>query len=166
MDLDKQLYILACFDPDTEQRLGDLEALLENKGYHGQQTRGIPHHITLGTFPSPQEEDVQSLVARVSRKIAPFPVTFNHLGVFSGGRVLFAAPDVTRQMLDLKECFNPYPNWAAHATLLIDQPERISSAFATAIQAFGAFEGRIESLCLYEFFPSRKILHLPLVGSL
>ena len=164
MDQDKRLYIMAGFDPDTERRLSERERLLENKGFHGQQTRGIPHHLTLGDCPTKQEEQVRALVARVAAETAAFPVTFNHLGLFSGGRVLFAAPDASHELLSLRERFGPAFNWTPHATLLIAEPELIVRAVTPAIQAFEPFDGRVESLLLYEFFPARPILNLPLTG--
>lgn len=165
MRQDKMLYVMAGFDAETEQRLSALEALLARAGYRGSQTRGIPPHITLGAFPCEQEEQVRALVANTALETAAFPLTFQHLGVFGGGRVLFAAPDVRRPLLDLKERFGSSARWTAHATLLIDEPERVVTAFAAAIQAFDAFEGRVERLYLHECFPNRKILHAPLRGS-
>lgn len=164
MAADKQLFIMAGFDPETERRLTSWETLLEQHGRPGQQTKGIPHHITLGVYPPDMEEQVKALVAQAARETAPFPVSFSHLGLFGGGRVLFAAPCVSRALLSLKERFGPGDHWTAHATLLLDEPERIISAFGPAIGMFEAFEGRVERIFLNEFFPNRPILHLPLQG--
>ena len=159
----KRLYIMAGFDQETERRLGRWETLLE-RGHPGPQTKGIPHHITLGAYPPEMEEQVRAMVAQAARETAPFPVCFDHLGLLGGGRVLFAAPSVDHALLSLKERFGPCAGWAAHATLLIDEPETVLSAVGPAIGMFEAFEGRVERIFLHEFFPNCPILHLPLEG--
>lgn len=161
--MEKQLYVLAGFDPATERRLKNWESLLEH-GCPGQQTKGIPHHITLGAYPTVMEELVKAMVTQTASETPFLPVSFQHLGVFGGGRVLFAAPCVSRDLLRLKEHFGSGDAWMAHATLLIDEPDRVLSAMGPATQMFEAFEGRVERLFLYEFFPSRLILDLPLEG--
>ena len=160
----KQLFIMAGFDPETERRLKDWEATLERIGRPGQQTKGVPHHISLGMYPPAMEEQVRAMVIQAAKETAPFPVTFQHLGIFGGGRVLFAAPCVSRALLNLKERFGPGDTWTAHATLLIDEPEHILSAVSPAVGMFEEFEGRVERLFLHEFFPDRFILDLPLDG--
>lgn len=164
MAADKQLFIMAGFDPKTERRLKDLEAMLERLGRPGQQTKNVPHHVSLGMYPPAMEEQVREMVARAARETGPFPVAFQHLGIFGGGRVLFAAPCVNRDLLNLKERFGPGDGWTAHATLLIDEPEYILSAVGPAVGTFEEFEGYIERILLYEFFPARSILDLPLEG--
>lgn len=164
MEANKQLYIMAGFDPETERRLKDWEAMLERAGRPGRQTKDVPHHITLGMYPPAMEEQVKAMVTQAASETAPFPVTIDHLGIFSGGRVLFAAPSVDRAMLSLKERFGPRAGWTAHTTLLIDEPEYILSAVSAAIGMFEEFEGRVERIFLYEFFPNRLILNLPLEG--
>ena len=160
----KRLFVMAGFDPETERRLQDWEDSLERIGRPGQQTKDVPHHISLGTYPPAMEEQVKAMVIQAARETAPFPVAFQHLGIFGGGRVLFAAPCVNHALLDLKERFGPGDAWTAHATLLIDEPEHILSAVSPAVGMFEEFEGRVERLFLHEFFPNRFILNLPLNG--
>lgn len=160
----KQLFILAGFDPETERRLKRWETRLERRGRPGQQTKDVPHHITLGMYPPSMEEQVKEMALQAAAETAPFPVIFQHLGIFGGGRVLFAAPCVDRALLNLKERFGPGTGWTAHATLLIDEPEHILSAVAPAVGMFEEFEGRIERIFVHEFFPNRLILNLPLNG--
>lgn len=163
MTENKQLFIMAGFDPETERRLKRWETLLEG-GCPGQQTKDVPHHITLGMYPPELEEQVKALVEQAARETASFTVSFQHLGLFSGGRVLFVAPSVNRPLLNLKERFGSDIAWTAHATLLIDEPERVLSAVGPAIGMFEPFEGRVERIFLHEFFPNRYILDLPLEG--
>ena len=165
MAADKQLFIMAGFDQETERRLNDWEAALERCGRPGRQTKNVPHHISLGMYPPTMEASVKTMVIQAASETAPFPISFQHLGIFGGGRVLFAAPCVNRALLNLKERFGPGDAWTAHATLLIDEPERIVPLIGPAIEMFEEFEGRVERLFLHEFFPTRLILDLPLSGS-
>ena len=52
--------------------------------------------------------------------------------------------------------------WAAHTTLLMDEPEAILRAIPVAAEHFMPFRATIESLGVYEFFPERKIGEYPL----
>jgi len=52
---------------------------------------------------------------------------------------------------------NGFHYWAAHATLLIDEPDVILKALPIVAENFKPFKARIESIALYEFFPKRLI---------
>lgn len=161
---DTALYVLAGYDSVTEAAITARQELIAEKGFTGTQTKGIPPHITLGIFPSPQESQLIDLCRQVAADTAPFPVTFAHIGVFQGGRVLFLAPDTSHELLYVKERFGDSAGWTAHTTLLIDEQEIILSAIPTALQDFSMFTGQVEKLYVYEFFPARLILTLPLQG--
>ena len=55
------------------------------------------------------------------------------------------------------DCGNGVHNWTDHATLLIDEPEKILQAIQIVTETFQPFAAKIESLSLYEFFPARLI---------
>jgi hypothetical protein len=48
--------------------------------------------------------------------------------------------------------------WTAHTTMLIDDHETIKKALPYVADNFKSFNGRIESISLYEFWPTRFIL--------
>lgn len=151
---EKRLYILAGFDQKTEKRLADWQCLLFDAGFHGQQTDIFPH-LTLADFPCGEEEMLRKKLLNIKNSFTT--AAFSHIGLFSGGRVLFAAPDISPPLLALREQFSSAPHWTPHATLLIDEPEQILTALAVLQKAFVPFEGQIESLWLYEFQPPRFI---------
>ena len=161
---DQILCILAGYDDMTEARLGALQNRLYENGFTGTHTKNLLQHMTLATFP--EEAGVEQALCQKMRQAAgecrPFPVSFNHVGIFGGGKVLFAAPDATQQLLRLREYFGPSLGWTAHSTLLIDEPEAIYRALPIVMEDFSAFEGRVESLHLFAFWPTRRILSLPL----
>lgn len=49
-------------------------------------------------------------------------------------------------------------DWTAHTTMLIDSSEVIQRALPLVAEIFKCFRGRIESISLYEFWPTRFIL--------
>ena len=159
---DKALYVLAGLNKDTQNLLAEYQTALTEKGYIGTQTKNIPYHITLGSFSTDCEK---SLIEKLNEYALTNPsveLMYNHIGIFGGGKVLFFCPDVTHQLLALKEAFNDNRDWTAHTTLLIDEPDNILDASKTVLSSFNPFTAKIDTLHLYEFFPTRHILSVKL----
>ena len=159
---DKALYILAGYDSDTESRLSSLQNALYEAGFSGQQTKNIPQHITLDSFPVELEQELIDRLQVLAKDTKEFSVAFSHIGIFSGSRVLFAAPDTNRKLLDLKELFGKSEGWTPHTTMLIDEPEIILQAAPIILDRFSPFSGKVTTLHLYEFWPTRHILSVEL----
>jgi 2'-5' RNA ligase len=164
---EKHIYVLAQYDLDTQRRLNDLYQVLINHGFIGTQTTGIPHHITLGRFDVKDEAAVVRRAQETAAAQTAFTLRLAYLGLF-GLNVLFIAPAVKQELLDLLHAAAPkgstdddFP-WAAHTTLLMDEPEVIRRAIPVAAEHFMPFRATIESLGVYEFFPERKIGTYPL----
>ncbi len=158
----KALYILAGYDDNTEKYLSGIQNKLYEAGFTGTQTKNIPMHTTLGSFPCEKEEELIEFLKKLSSDTKAFEVTFNHIGMFGGGNVLFIAPDANHQLLDLKEKFGSSYNWAAHTTMLIDDARVIQQALPFVLEQFKAFSGKVSKLHLYEFFPTRHIISVDL----
>ena len=154
----KALYILAGYDNDTEQYLAGIQNTLYENGFVGTQTKNIPMHTTLGSFPTDKEDELVAFLKQLASETQAFDVTFNHVGIFSGERVLFVAPDASFKLLELKEKFGSSHGWAPHTTMIIDEPETMYKALPIVMQNFKSFSGKVTSLHLYEFFPTRHIL--------
>lgn len=159
---DKHLYAVAQFDADTEQRLHKLYLGLVNEGLTGTQTKGIPYHITLGTFEVEDEAKVVRRAQEAACAAGAFTLRLAYLGLF-GLNVLFVAPAVKRELLDLRKMIVPdgetaeaFP-WVAHITLLMDEPGAIQRAVPVAAQSFTPFRATVESIGVYEYFPERKV---------
>lgn len=153
----KFLCVMAGYDEATENYLAGIQQKLYDRGYIGEHTKNLPQHITLGTFALEREEEIQELVCSVAQEAKSFSITFNHVGIFGGAKVLFVAPDPNQSLLELKQLFGNSYDWTPHTTLLIDQPERIYEALPVVMEEFKAFEGKVTSLHLYEFWPTRFI---------
>lgn len=155
---DKALYILAGYDGETEARLSGIQNKLYECGFTGTQTKNIPMHITLGSFLTDKETELIALLERLSEETESFELVFSHIGIFAGARVMFIAPNTNEKLLALKNKFGEDPVWAPHTTMLIDEPEVIAEALPVVMSEFNTFGGRLTSLHLYEFFPTRHIL--------
>lgn len=164
---DKRLYVVAQYDAETDKKLNELYLALVNEGFSGTQTKGIPYHITLGTFEVEDEVEVIRRAREAAGSQRAFTLRLAYLGLFHMN-VLFAAPAVKRELLDLLHAVVPgggtadeFP-WVAHTTLLMDEPEAIHRAIPVAARHFQPFRATVESIGIYEFYPERKIGIYPL----
>ena len=153
---------MAGYDDHTEHYLAGIQKKLYAVGLTGQHTKNIPQHITLQTYPTEQEGEVVQRLQKIAAETKCFDVCFSHIGIFTGGKVLFIAPDKDTDLIALKERFGPSFDWTPHTTMLIDEPENIQKALPLVMQAFASFNGKVTSLHLYEFWPTRHILTVAL----
>jgi 2'-5' RNA ligase len=160
----KFLCLMAGYDDDTENYLAGIQKKLYAAGLTGQHTKHIPQHITLQTYPPEQEAEVVQMVKKIAEETASFEVDFSHIGIFTGGKVLFIAPDKDTDLIALKEKFGPSFDWTPHTTMLIDEPENIRQALPMVVRDFASFWGKVTCLHLYEFWPTRPILTVALTG--
>lgn len=126
----------------------------------------MPNHITLGSFDISQEMFIKEKVKMVSEKFHKFDIRLSNIGLF-GLDVLFIAPSVNYELLDLQQYFN-YDfadglGWTAHTTMLIEDHKTILKALPLVANNFKSFTGKIESVSLYEFWPTRFILEKKLL---
>lgn len=151
---------MAQYDAGTEQKLKDIQKTLSDNGFVGKQTPNLKNHITLGTYNIAQEDWLIDRIHIVTEQSFSFDIRLNNIGLF-GLSVLFIAPAVNHELLNLQSKFNSnYADgfeWTAHTTLLIDEPKTIYRALPQVADAFQPFYGKIESISLYEFWPTRFI---------
>ena len=163
---DKFLCVMAQYDEETELKLKEIQKVLLSNGFVGKQTPNLPSHITLGSFDISQEEVIKEKVRLVSEQFHSFDIRLNNIGMF-GLDVLFIAPAVNHELLNLQQYFNnDYADgvgFTAHTTLLIDHPEIIQKALPHVADNFRSFNGKIETISLYEFWPTRFILEKKLL---
>jgi 2'-5' RNA ligase len=158
---EKFLCLIATFDKETSKRMKEIEHIINEAGIIGKQTLDIPHHITLAYFDVAREEEIKQLLQDVCTKTKSFDLAFNHIGLF-GLEVMFLAPDVNYQLLELHknfdvDCIKNSNGWTAHATILIDKAENIQKVLPLVAENFQELNARVESVSLYEFFPTRFI---------
>jgi 2'-5' RNA ligase len=158
---EKFLCLIATFDEETLKRMKEIEHIINEAGIVGEQTADIPCHITLGCFDVNREDEIKQLLQDVCAKTKSFDLAFNHIGLF-GLKVMFLAPDVNYELLELHDNFHRdfienNKEWTPHATILIDEAENIQKALPLVAQNYQKLNGRVESVSLYEFFPTRFI---------
>ena len=130
-------------------------SVLNKAGFTGNQTPGLPYHISLASFPLDEERKAAELVQKVSEEYPAISVHISHIGIFSPGRVLFGAPELNTGLMRLhdacdKNADSNHP-WTPHVTMLIDEPETISRAVPLFISVFSPFVGTITRLHLCAF---------------
>ena len=163
------LTLMADYCVEDQQRISAWYDALQNAGFTGTQTPGLNHHISLATFPLEQEAEAIALTKRVAAEFAPVYADIRHIGVFPGGKVLFAAPDMSPSLTALQQAcagdrpLNGYP-WTPHTTMLIDEPQVIGQALPVLMQQFEPLRARIDRLHLCAFWPTREILTVELTG--
>lgn len=164
--IERSLYVMAEFDQQTSQEMQDLESLLRAQGFTGQQSPNLPHHITLCVEKLENEARLRAHLQQVCSRTRRFELPFNHIGLF-GLKVLFLAPDVNRDLLDLYEqvCLDgpSGQDWTAHATLWIDESPVILKALPLIAGHFSSIRARVERISLYEFWPTRFIARYDLL---
>ena len=155
------LTLMADLDDEAQARLSGWYRSLQEAGFTGVQTPGLPYHISLSTFPLKQEEEAAGIARKAAADFAPVPVHFSHIGMFAGGKILFAAPEKDPELTALQEaCGSDAPQqfpWTPHTTLLIDEPETVYAALPMIVKFFVPFTARITRLHLCAFWPTREI---------
>ena len=162
------LTLMADLDDDSQQRLSGWYDALKAEGFTGTQTPGLPYHISMAAFPPDREGQAAETARKAAAEFAPVSVHFSHIGMFAGGKILFAAPERNPELDRLHEaCKSEEPQqypWTPHTTVLIDEPGTVHTALPIFIRSFVPFTGRIVRLHLCAFWPTREILSVDLAG--
>lgn len=160
--------LMAEYCAEDQRRISVWYDAVQNAGFTGSQTPGLSHHISLASFPVDKEAEAVALARKIAGQFSPVEVCISHVGVFPGGKVLFAAPDMNPGLVALQAAtgqsvVHGFP-WTPHTTMLIDEPQTIGRALPVLVEAFTPIRARIDRLHLCAFWPTREILSVPLEG--
>lgn len=162
------LTLMADLDDKAQALMSGWYDSLREAGFIGVQTPGLPYHISLSTFPLEQEKEAAEIARKAAAEFAPVPVHLSHIGMFAGGKVLFAGPEKNAELAALQEaCRSDAPQqypWTPHATVLIDEPETVHAALPVFVKSFVPFMARVVRLHLCAFWPTREIGSFALEG--
>lgn len=156
------LTLMADLDDDSQQTLSKWYEELKKAGFTGVQTPDLSFHISMGCFSLDKEAAVINEMNELATRFSSIPVHISHIGLFAGGKVLYAAPDMNpADLLNLRkqiktETREAFP-WTPHVTILIDERETIQKALPVLLECFQPFMGRITKLHLCAFWPTREI---------
>ena len=155
------LTLMADLDDEAQVLLSGWYHSLQEAGFNGVQTPRLPYHISLSTFPLEQEKEATDIARKAAASFAQVPIHISHIGMFAGGKILFAAPEKDVELTALqKACRSSAPQqypWTPHTTILIDEPETIHAALPVFVKSFVPFAARITRLHLCAFWPAREI---------
>jgi len=145
--MDKQLYLLAELDDDSQLKIKEIEKIILENGLVGRQTPDIPYHITLCTFPVEMEDYLKELLEKAGKKFKKIIIKCSSLGLF-GLNVLFMNPDMNSLLIELYDYVNVKSlekgkDLAAHVTLLIDEPENIIKILPKIVEKNKGITGNI-----------------------
>ena len=156
------LTLMADLDDKSQQIMSGWYEKLQAQGFEGEQTPNLPFHISLGCFSLDKESEVVDEMKKLADRFPIIPVHISHIGLFAGGRILYAAPDMNPAgLLDLRKAIETetrekYP-WTPHATIIIDEAETIQKALPILVEDFQPFMARVTKLHLCAFWPTREI---------
>ena len=161
------LTLMADLDEESQKIMGEWYEKLQDAGFIGEQTPNLPFHISLASFSLEKELEVVSEMKELAEQFSTVPVHISHIGLFAGGRVLYAAPDMNPAgLLEVREAIKTETDerflWTPHATILIDNEETIQKALPVLIKHFHPFMGKITKLHLCAFWPTREIASISL----
>lgn len=161
------LTLMAVLDDESQKTMTRWYDELRAAGFKGKQTPDIPYHISLGSFSLEKESEVVQEMKKLACEFEPIPVYISHIGIFSGGEVLFGAPDIkSTDILSLHEAIHTETidrfAWTPHVTLLMDEPKTVQNALGVFVEPFQPFCGRITRLQLCAFWPTREIAEIEL----
>ena len=164
--MDKKLYIIAELDEDSQMMIKEYEKIIIENGFFGKQTKNIPYHITLCSFPTDMENTLIELLDNVNTRHNKFIINFSGFGLF-GLNVLFMNPTMNLDLIKIynylkEDSFEKNRELAAHLTLIIDEPENILKILPIMVEKIKTFSGVIKYISLYEFFPARFIKRIKL----
>ena len=161
MKKEKFLTIFAVFDDKTQSILDTYQKQVFELGYTGEQTMGLPFHITLGSFPTEDEAMLTNKVRETSKKYQAFDIDLIKTNDFNN-KVLFIEPKINEELLQLHKIFdNNYANgfpWHPHATIYYGEKNEVIKAKAMLDNIFKPIKAKIVGIQMGEFFPPRMII--------
>lgn len=156
------LTLMADLDDHSQQTMGEWYGKLQQAGFTGQQTPGLPFHISLACFPLDKEAEAVKEMEDLAAQFSAIPVHISHIGLFAGGKILYAAPDMNPAgLLDLRRAIRTETcdryTWTPHSTILIDSAETVQRALPVLLEHFHPFMATVTKLHLCAFWPTREI---------
>ena len=97
--MDKKLYLIAELDNDTQNIMKNYYKIILKHNIIGSQTKDIPYHITLCSYPLENERNIINLMDKINGKINEVEIQFSGFGLF-GLNVLYFNPAMSKKLLE------------------------------------------------------------------
>lgn len=165
MQKEKFITVMAIFDDNTQAVLESIQNDLEQKYGEDTKTKGIPFHVTLGSYAVEDTEEIVTRITEVAKNTQRLNVKFLGLEHF-GNMVRYIKPEISRELFDLHKHFdsdyaNGYPGWMPHATVYRhSEPMEIELSDVIKEKLRTLTNARIVGIELGEFFPPKKIIRV------
>lgn len=165
MKKEKFITVMAVLDDRTQQLLQQLQNDLEQRYGTDTKTKDIPYHITLGSYPVEQTDEIVSRITAVAERSRSFSVKLNGLGHF-GNTVRYIDPEINEPLKALHMYFdsdyaNGYSDWVPHITVYRhNEPAEIELSEQISEKLEQLKNATIIGIELGEFFPAKKIIRV------
>ncbi|MBD5390627.1 2'-5' RNA ligase family protein [bacterium] len=159
MKKEKFLTVYAVLDDATQEVLSALQKQILMEFPNGTQTMDIPFHISLGSFPVKDKNELICRIANVLDKVSAFDITIDGMGHFNY-TVVFAEPMINQDLIQLHELFvGNYADgfdWHPHITLYCGEQEE--GEYILKNYTVPKIQAKIVGIQLGEFFPTNMIM--------
>ena len=157
------------FDGETEKKIMKLPCLLASRGITRRYLdMRVRPHIALAVFNDIEDVDrCSGLLAGYAESVGSFPVKFSSIGVFNNSKIVFLAPVVTFDLLEMNRKINDIfcfcdntgseyylpGSWVPHCAVALtgeDDSPVLDKAAKLVIDNFEVISGRVVAACLAE----------------
>ena len=156
---------MAIFDENTQKCLQSVEEEFEKQYGADTKTKGIPFHITLGSYAVEETEEIVARIMDVVNYTKSFEVKFIGLKHF-GNVIRYVMPEVNDELKNLHLRFdsdyaNGFHGWKPHvAVYRHSEPKEIVLPKEITNKIEEIENARIIGIELGEFFPPKKIIQV------
>ena len=163
MKKDKFITVMAILDDKTQKIMESLAKDMLQQYGPDLKTKGIPYHISLGSYAPEDVEMIVERIRQVAKETKPFEIKILGMNHF-GNKVRFLEPELSEDLMNLHLHFdsdyaNGYPGWMPHATVYIhEEPREIEVSEELQAKIESVKTARVVGIELGEFFPAKFIV--------
>ena len=170
MTEEKTLCVMGTFDAETERRFEAVKAEIRRSGC---EVDAQPPHITFGIYSGVGRAQMTRFIEGIASNLQKTRLFFGYVGVFPESGVLFAAPGVTQELLDMHAsiharyddfCFDKNclyslreSKWVPHITLATPINFQAQDVLGIILEKFTPFSGEITRIRITEQEPLVEI---------
>ncbi len=165
MQKEKFITIIEIFYKSTRKLFQSIQDKLYEQYGIDMQTKGIPFHITLGSYATEETDAIVSRIINVAIKTRGFDVKFIGLNHF-GNVVRYMEPEISEELINLHRYFdsdyaNEFDGWIPHATDYRHSDAKEIELSKQIVDKIGKLiNTEIVGIELGEFFHQRKQFEL------
>lgn len=162
MKKEKFITVMAVLDDGTQEIMESMAKDLEQQYGPDLKTKGIPYHISLGSYAPEDIELIVERIRQVAKETKPFEIKILGMNHF-GNKVDFLEPELSDELMNLHLHFdsdyaNGFLGWMPHAMVYIhEEPKEIEVSEELVEKIESVKTARVVGIELGEFFPAKFI---------